>query len=74
MAPGAQRVLSLPGVAAEQRRIAVRVTAACGQVSAYLQDSLLDGFTPRGTDLVAAVAAPATTQDRKSTRLNSSHT
>lgn len=62
VAPGAQRVLSLPGVAAEQRRIAVRVTAAGGQVSAYLQDSLLDGFTPRGTDLVAAGAAPATTQ------------
>ncbi|WP_158372298.1 DUF5719 family protein [Cellulosimicrobium cellulans] len=62
VAPGAQRVLSLPGVAAEQRRIAVRVTAAGGQVSAYLQDALLDGFTPRGTDLVTAGTGPATTQ------------
>lgn len=62
VAPGAERVLSLPGVAAEQRRIAVRVTAAGGQVSAYLQDSLLDGFTPRGTDLVTAGTGPATTQ------------
>ncbi|MBW0254905.1 DUF5719 family protein [Cellulomonas sp. PS-H5] len=62
VAPGAERVLSLPGVAAEQRRIAVRVTAAGGQVSAYLQDALLDGFTPRGTDLVTAGTGPATTQ------------
>jgi hypothetical protein len=62
VAPGAERVLSLPGVAAEQRRIAVRVTAAGGQVSAYLQDSQLDGFTPRGTDLVTAGTGPATTQ------------
>ena len=62
VAPGAQRVLSLPGVAAEQRRIAVRVTAAGGQVSAYLQDSLLDGFTPRGTDLVTAGTGPSTSQ------------
>lgn len=62
VAPGEQRVLSLPGVAAEQRRIAVRVSAAGGQVSAYLQDSLLDGFTPRGTDLVTAGVGPATTQ------------
>ena len=37
-------------------------TAAGGQVSAYLQDSLLDGFTPRGTDLVTAGTGPATTQ------------
>jgi hypothetical protein len=62
VAPGAERVLSLPGVAAEQRRTAVRVTAAGGQVSAYLQDSQLDGFTPRGTDLVTAGTGPATTQ------------
>ena len=62
VAPGAERVVSLPGIAAEQRRIAVRVTAAGGQVSAYLQDSLLDGFTPRGTDLVTAGTGPATTQ------------
>lgn len=62
VAPGEQRVLALPGVAAEQRRIAVRVSAAGGQVSAYLQDSLLDGFTPRGTDLVTAGVGPATTQ------------
>jgi len=69
VAPGDQRVLSLPGVAAEQRRIVVRVTAAGGQVSAYLQDSLLDGFTPRGTDLVTAGTGPATTQTVPGLRL-----
>ncbi|WP_454049406.1 DUF5719 family protein [Cellulomonas sp. Marseille-Q8402] len=62
VAPGEQRVLALPGVAAEQRRLAVRVSAAGGQVSAYLQDALLDGFTPRGADLVTAGVGPATTQ------------
>ncbi|WP_158609724.1 DUF5719 family protein [Cellulomonas triticagri] len=59
VAPGDQRTLVLPGVAAEQRRLVVHVSAAGGQVSAYLQDSLLDGFTPRGTDLVVAGSAPA---------------
>jgi hypothetical protein len=62
VAPGEQRTLVLPGVAAEQRRLVVHVTSAGGQVAAYLQDSLLDGFTPRGTDLVTAGSAPATTQ------------
>ncbi|NKY11046.1 DUF5719 family protein [Cellulomonas hominis] len=60
--PGGQQVVVLPAVAAEQRRTVVHVSAAGGQVSAYLQDSLLDGFTPRGTDLVTAGADPATTQ------------
>jgi len=62
VAPGAQRAVVLPGLAAEQRRTVVHVSASGGQVSAYLQDALLDGFTPRGTDLVTAGAAPATTQ------------
>ncbi|MFF1528403.1 DUF5719 family protein [Cellulomonas sp. NPDC058312] len=62
VAPGEQRTVVLPGVAAEQRRLVVHVASAGGQVTAYLQDSLLDGFTPRGTDLVTAGSAPATTQ------------
>jgi GT2 family glycosyltransferase len=62
VAPGAQRGVLLEGVAAEQRRIAVHVTAAGGLVSAHLQDSRLQGFTPAGTDLVTAGAAPATRQ------------
>lgn len=62
VAPGGQQVVVLPGIAAEQRRTVVHVSAAGGQVSAYLQDALLDGFTPRGTDLVTAGSDPATTQ------------
>lgn len=62
VAPGEQQVVVLPGVAAEQRRLVVHVSAAGGQVSAYLQDALLDGFTPQGVDLVTAGAAPATRQ------------
>lgn len=62
VAPGENRAVVLPGVAAEQRRLAVHVSAAGGQVAAYLQDALLDGFTPRGTDLVTAGAGPSTRQ------------
>lgn len=62
VAPGGQQVVVLPGIAAEQRRLVVHVSAAGGQVSAYLQDALLDGFTPQGVDLVTAGAAPATRQ------------
>ncbi len=58
VAPGAQQVLTLGGLAAEQRRIAVHLTSAGGRVTATLQDSRLDGFTPQGTDLVGPGAAP----------------
>lgn len=60
LAPGASRTVVLPSLAVEERRVAVHVQASGGQVAAYLQDSLLDGFTPRGTDLVSAGAPPAT--------------
>lgn len=62
VAPGGQRVVDLAGVAAEQRRLAVRLTVAGGRVTAHVQDSLLRGFTPAGTDLVVAGAAPSTRQ------------
>ncbi|WP_263119011.1 DUF5719 family protein [Cellulomonas sp. RIT-PI-Y] len=62
VAPQSSRTVVLTGVAAEQRRIVVHAQASGGQISAYLQDSLLDGLTPRGTDLVTAGAAPATSQ------------
>lgn len=62
VAPGAQRVVVLGSVAPEQRRVAVRVTATGGAVTAYLQDSALDGFTPQGTDLVVPGAEPAKRQ------------
>jgi hypothetical protein len=62
VAPGAEQVVGLPGIAAEQRRIVVHLTAAGGNVTAHVQDSLLHGFTPAGTDLVVPGAAPATRQ------------
>ncbi|MEN0129046.1 MAG: DUF5719 family protein [Brevundimonas sp.] len=62
VAPGHQRVVVLGAVAPEQRRIAVRVRATGGAVTAYVQDSSLDGFTPQGTDLVVPGAPPAKRQ------------
>ncbi|WP_407341787.1 DUF5719 family protein [Pengzhenrongella phosphoraccumulans] len=62
VAPGAEKVLLLAGVAAEQSRIAVHVSAAGGLITAHVQDNRLDGFTPDGTDLVSAGTLPATRQ------------
>jgi len=62
VAPGAERVVVLGGIAAQERRVAVHVTATGGRVAAFVQDSTLDGFTPTGTDLVAAGAPPARRQ------------
>ncbi|MEV7972713.1 DUF5719 family protein [Cellulomonas sp. NPDC089187] len=62
VAPQSSRTVVLPGVAAEERRIVVHAQASGGQISAYLQDSLLEGLTPQGTDLVTAGQAPATEQ------------
>ncbi|MFW2513114.1 DUF5719 family protein [Demequina sp. SO4-13] len=50
--PGAQRTLLLEGIEPEMPSVAVRVTAGGLGVSAALQDSRLDGFTPAGTDWV----------------------
>lgn len=62
VAPGAQQVVVLGGVAPELRALALRVQATGGRVTASVQDSALDGFTPTGTDLVVPGAAPATRQ------------
>ena len=62
VAPGASRVVVLGGIAAEQRRLAVHVTATGGRVGVHVQDSALDGFTPAGTELVVPGAAPAVRQ------------
>lgn len=62
IAPGASQTLVLAGLAAEQRGIVVHVAAAGGLVSAWLQDSRLDGFTPQGADLVSPGTGPSTRQ------------
>ncbi|MCU1431914.1 MAG: hypothetical protein JWP95_1019 [Actinotalea sp.] len=59
---GSERVVLLEGVAAEQRRIVVRLEASGGLVGAYLQDSQLRGLLPAGVDYVVAGQAPATAQ------------
>ncbi|MCR6690510.1 DUF5719 family protein [Cellulomonas sp.] len=62
VAPGEERVVVLGGLAPQERRVAVHVTATGGRVAAHVQDSTLEGFTPTGTDLVVPGAAPARRQ------------
>ncbi|WP_456788032.1 DUF5719 family protein [Cellulomonas sp. P5_C5] len=62
VAPGAQRVIVLGGIAADQRRLAVHVSATGGRVGVHVQDSALDGFTPAGTELVVPGDAPSRRQ------------
>jgi hypothetical protein len=60
--PGQERVVLLEGLAAEERRIVVRVTASGGLVAAHLQDSALRGLVPAGVDQVVPGTGPATRQ------------
>jgi hypothetical protein len=62
VAPGSERVVVLGGLAPEERRVAVHVTATGGRVTAHVQDSTLDGFTPTGTELVVPGAPAARRQ------------
>ncbi|WP_029288047.1 DUF5719 family protein [Cellulomonas sp. HZM] len=62
VAPGASKTVVLAAVAPEQRRLVVHVSASGGPVTAYVQDNRLDGFTPKGTDLVVAGQDPARRQ------------
>ena len=62
VAPHAQKVVGLGGLAADQRALAVHVAATGGQVSAWLQDSALRGYTAAGVELVVPGASPATRQ------------
>lgn len=62
VAPGAQQVVDLAASAGEQRALVVHVAVSGGQLWAHLQDDLINGFTPAGTDLVVAGAGPAERQ------------
>lgn len=57
--PHGTRVVTLEAVAAAQRSIVVHVRATGGQVSAWVQDDAVRGFTPAGADLVVPGSAPA---------------
>lgn len=60
--PGQERVVLLEGLAAEERRVVVRVTASGGLVAAHLQDSALRGLVPAGVDQVVPGTGPGTRQ------------
>lgn len=62
VAPRATRVVSLGGQAPEQRVLALHVTTTGGQVTAYVQDGAVRGYTPAGIELVVPGAAPTTRQ------------
>jgi hypothetical protein len=57
---GEEESLLLEGVAPDQTRLAVHLTATGGQVATWVQDSELRGFVPAGTDHAAPTADPAT--------------
>ena len=60
VAPNSQRVLSLAGFAPSFESIAVHVTSRGGPVVANLQQSIVRGIEPGGTDIVGVTAAPST--------------
>lgn len=60
--PGASTVVGLGGLAPDQGALTVHVLAAGGQVTAYLQDGAVRGFTPAGVELVVPGAPPARRQ------------
>ncbi|MEG3614530.1 DUF5719 family protein [Isoptericola haloaureus] len=61
VAPGEQEVLRLDSLAPEQRRLAVRVSAAGARVTASWQTQGIDGLVPAGTDLLEPGAPPSRT-------------
>lgn len=54
--PGSQRVVLLEAIEPEMPAVAAHITAGGLGVSAAIQDSRLDGFTPAGSDWVTASA------------------
>ncbi len=60
--PGVERSVLLEGLAVEQPRIVVRVTSSGGAVSAYLQDSALNGLVPAGVSDVVGGQEPSLRQ------------
>lgn len=59
---GGQASTLLEGLAAEQRRLAVRVVSTGATVTSYLQVNSLDGLRPTGVELVPPTRGPATRQ------------
>ncbi len=59
---GGQTATLLEGLAAEQRRLTVRVVSTGALVSSYVQVNELDGVRPLGMDFLAPSTAPARRQ------------
>ncbi len=59
---GQQRAVRLAGLAGGAEALAVEVDAEGGVLAGSVQETLLDGLTPRGIDLAAAGAGPDTQQ------------
>ncbi len=57
--PGAEVVTLVEAVAPQLSRVVVRVTAAGGLVTTYLQQNSLDGLVPQGVDFVVPGAPPS---------------
>jgi len=60
--PGAQRIVSLAGLAPNLQSPVVHVQAQGGQVSASLEQSLIKGIEPGGVELLGPSAGPSTDQ------------
>jgi hypothetical protein len=57
--PGTQRVISLAGLAPNLNSPVLHMRAQGGQVAVSLQQSVVEGITPGGVDLVSPAAAPS---------------
>lgn len=60
--PGSTRVVNLAAGAGVQRALSVRVQSHGGQVSAFVQQSWLDGYTPAGVDRILPSVPPSLRQ------------
>ncbi|MFK4729835.1 DUF5719 family protein [Agromyces mediolanus] len=60
--PGAQRVVSIAGLAPGAASPVVHVTSTGGTVAASLEQTSIDVLTPTGADLIGTTAAPAKRQ------------
>ena len=59
LAPGEQRAVLLEGVVSAPGALAVHVSASGGAVAGWLQEQVLRGLVPGGTDVVVPGAGPA---------------
>lgn len=60
--PGAQRVVSIAGLAPAAASPVVQVTSSGGTVAASLEQTSIDVLTPSGAELIGATAPPAKRQ------------